>query len=146
MENHFKVIDANMTTAGDNALRGQSIDPLLSRNWMEATRMLAAALQATSREARLPPGFDIHVERFCETLEEMTGQAERLASRHDGLTLDLKNISGGLHEFRHFLEEMAVLEEKMRGIAAQGQTLVNRLTHVDSSDAGDGVDRAGAAS
>jgi HAMP domain-containing protein len=146
MENHFKVIDANMTTAGDNALRGQSIDPLLSRNWMEATRMLAAALQATSREARLPPDFDIHVERFCETLEEMTGQAERLASRHDGLTLDLKNISGGLHEFRHFLEEMAVLEEKMRGIAAQGQTLVNRLTHVDSSDAGDGVDRAGAAS
>jgi HAMP domain-containing protein len=146
MGSHFKVIDANMTAAGDNALRRQSIDPLLSRNWLDATRMLATMLQATSREARLPRDFDLHIERFCETLEEMVGQAERLASRHDELTLDLKNISGGLHEFRHFLEEMAVLEEKMRGIAAQGQTLVNRLTYVDSSDAGDGVECAGATS
>ena len=146
MESHFKEIDANMTAAGDSALRGQSIDPLLSRNWLDATRMLATTLQATSREGRLPRDFDLHIERFCQTLEEMAGQAERLASRHDGLTLDLKNISGGLHEFRHFLEEMAVLEEKMRGIAAQGQTLVNRLTYVDSSDAGNGVECAGATS
>jgi HAMP domain-containing protein len=146
MGHHFKEIDANMTAASDNALRGQCIDPLLSRRWLDATRMLATTFRKTSREGRLPPGYDLHVERFCETLEEMADQAERLASRYDRLTSDLKNISGGLHEFSHFLEEMAVLEEKMHGIAAQGQTLVNRLTYVDSSGAGAGAECAGAAS
>ena len=59
MGSHFKVIDANMTAAGDNALRGQSIDPLLSRNWLDATRMLATTLQATSHEGRMPRDFDL---------------------------------------------------------------------------------------
>ncbi len=140
MGHHFKKIDANMTVASDNALRGQSIDPLLSREWLDATRMLASSLRAISREGRLPRDFDLHIERFCETLEEMAGRAEHLASRHDGLTSNLRDISGGLHEFRHFLEEMAVLEEKMRGIAAQGQTLLHRLQYVEASDAGDGAE------
>ena len=143
MESHFKEIDVNMTVASENALRGQSIDPLLSRKWLDVTRMLATTLQVTSREGRLPRDFDLHVERFCETLEAMAEQAERLASRHDGLTSDLKNLSGGLHEFRYFLEEMAVLEEKMRGIASQGQTLLTRLTYVEANDAGEGVECAG---
>ena len=73
----------------------------------------------------------------------MAEQAERLASRHDGLISDLKNLSGGLHEFRYFLEEMAVLEEKMRGIVSQGQTLLTRLTYVEANDAGEGVECAG---
>ena len=146
MESHLKEVDSNMTVASDNALRGQSIDPLLSRKWLDATQMLATTLQVISHEGRLPRDFDLHVERFCETLEAIAEQVERLASRHDGLTSDLKNLSRGLHEFKYFLEEMAVLEEKMRGFASQGQTLLNRLTYVEAEDAGEGVECVGVTS
>ena len=146
MEHHFKKIDAGLTVASDNALRGQSIDPLLSREWLVSTRMLTCTLRTISREGRLPGDFDLHIEQFCETLEEMVGRAERLASRHDGLALDLRGISGSLQEFRHFLEEMAVLEEKMRGIAAQGQTLLHRLRYVEASDVENGAESLGVTS
>jgi hypothetical protein len=32
-----------------------------------------------------------------------------------------------LRDFSHWLEEMAVIEEKMQGISEQGQTLLGRL-------------------
>jgi HAMP domain-containing protein len=146
MGRQFKKIDASMTAASANALQGQSIDPLLSREWLDSTRMLACTLRETSRERQLSPDFNRHIERYCETLEEMVACAERLASRNDGITSELKGISGDLGEFRHFLAEMAVLEEKMRGIAAQGQTLLHRLTYVEESDAGDGVESLGVTS
>ena len=137
MEHQFKKISTRLLTANENALRGQSIDPLLSREWLDSTRMLATALQATGRGQQLPQEFALHFEPFCETLDQVVTRAEQLAAGHNALSGDLKSTSDSLHEFRHFLEEMAVLEEKMRGIAAQGQTLLHRLRMVDEDPEGD---------
>ena len=133
MGRQFKKISTNVMTANENALQGRSIDPLLSREWLDSTRMLASALQAIGRGQQHPSEFALHMEPFCEALDQLVTRAEHLAARQDGLSVDLKNMSDSLHEFRHFLEEMAVLEEKMRGIAAQGQTLLHRLRNVEES-------------
>ena len=142
----FKKISADVMTANENALRGQSIDPLLSREWLDSTRMLTSALQATGRGQQLPREFAPHMEPFCEALEQVVIRAEHLAARHDGVSIDLNDISNSLHEFRHFLDEMAVLEEKMRSIAAQGQTLLHRLKNIDDNPQRDAAPSAAATS
>jgi HAMP domain-containing protein len=139
MGDHFRRIDANVMAASENALLGQNVDPLLSREWLNSTRMLASVLKSMTREGRIHHDMDRHIDRFCETLEEMVTRVEHLSRRHEGLVTSLKEVSGELYEFRHFLEEMAVLEEKMRGITDQGQTLLQRLRNVEAIDDDDDV-------
>ncbi len=69
-------------------------------------------------------------ERYARVIGDVTDLTKTMLFRdYEALGNRVITLSSNLHEFSHFLEEMAILEEKMQGIAELGQAMLERLSH-----------------
>lgn len=85
--------------------------------------------------------------RLKQKLESTSREVREAAAALDAIresqaypaSESMVRLAGELDEFSHFMKEMAVVEEKMQGIAETGRTLVQRLSSGSRSDGRDGL-------
>ena len=111
------------TQAGERICHG----PLLTTEWAETVDLAFEALKTIGSDHSLAPVFAERCQMLSERLRSAVDEAQSIVTREAAMVSAADGLSGNLTAFRAAVAEMAVLEEKMSGIAEQGQTLVKRL-------------------
>lgn len=130
MDERVQRLDAGMTKLIRGAFEDQDRDPFLSEQWFQSIEMILSALELTFRDRGINPELEAKTQRVWEQFRDSARHVQDVQRRHDRMSSSLVDLSRDLQEFSHFMGEMAVLEEKMQGIAEMGQTLVQRLSRV----------------
>lgn len=85
------------------------------------------SLQSLVTEKKLAPALQNQLHRCIRELHAIIDKTDAVRSQRQQTGGQLVNLSRRLHECSHFIAEMAGLEEKMRDIAGEGQSLLGRL-------------------
>jgi len=118
-----------VTDLAKTTFRNQKNDPLLSEEWLHSVEALLAALQHAFQNHPELADLGSRTNKALLPLNQLSQRARGLFSDYEALGDRVITLSSNLHEFSHFLEEMAILEEKMQGIAELGQAMLERLRH-----------------
>lgn len=78
--------------------------------------------------SNMKPAVEKQVRVVIDDFRNVAVRASKIIDTGGQLIGVLADTSGQISDFSHFLEEMAVLEERMHGIAESGQLLIKRLT------------------
>jgi methyl-accepting chemotaxis protein len=127
-ERYARVI-GDVTALTRTTFRNQKNDPLLSEEWLHSVQALLAALQHAFQNHPELAELESRTNEVLLPLNQLSQRARRLFSNYEALGDRAITLSSNLHEFSHFLDEMAILEEKMQGIAELGQAMLERLRH-----------------
>ncbi len=127
MAHYFKTVDEKIGRVMKRAFEGRTDDPLLSEEWIESVDVTLSVLQALGTDDKLVHSQSEKIQRLLNRLKETVGRARNVSREFEAAGTALIDLSVHLHDFSHWLEEMAVIEEKMQGISEQGQTLLGRL-------------------
>lgn len=110
-----------------SAFSGARGEPVLSEEWLAAMRLALAALEQLTQVGLDDRRFAHREQEIAHQLSAVVARANALMAEYDRLTAELGELSSELDGFRDALGEMARLEERMRGVAELGRTLVGRL-------------------
>ncbi len=120
---------SDVTDLAKTTFRNQKSDPLLSEEWLHSVEALLAALQHAFENHPELAELESRTNQVLLPLNQLSQRARGLFSDYEALGDRVITLSSNLHEFSHFLEEMAILEEKMQGIAELGQAMLERMRH-----------------
>jgi hypothetical protein len=93
------------------------------------------ALRAAVPAGRMDPRLEARIDAATADLSEAAAGLADAGRAWAEMSHGAAALIGELKDFSHFLNEMGVLEEKMRGIAELGRTLVRRLHGSDPDGA-----------
>ncbi|MFQ6022261.1 MAG: HAMP domain-containing protein [Acidiferrobacterales bacterium] len=133
MADHFKSIDDKMTRVTRQAFEGRKGEPLLSTEWVESVDVTLSVMQALHTDGALTREQGEKIERLSKQLRETASRSQTVFRGFETVGTGLIDLSNSQRGFSHWLEEMAVIEEKMEGISEQGQTLLDRLKGSDTT-------------
>ncbi len=130
---HFDTIHDQTQRAVKLAFEEQKGRAVLSRETLEIVELVLSSLQLMDEHESVPAEYKARVrqimQRFSETLNLTQDPGNESTAE---VLLDL---SKNVHASSHFLESMALLEERMEVIAESGQTLLARLSGHDAAAA-----------
>lgn len=127
MAQHFRTVGERMSDVTRQAFEGQRGDPVLSEEWVESVDAVMSVVQALRKGGELTRKQDESIERVVSQLREFAHRAQTVLGRYENVGTGLIDLSGNIGDFSHWLEEMAIIEQRMQGISEQGQTLLERL-------------------
>jgi len=133
MVHYFKSVDEEVNRVTKRAFVARKEDPLLSAEWADSVDVVVSVLQTVQKEGGVTPALGEKLQRMSHQLRETVSRAQTLFQNFEAVGTGLIDLSGNLHDFSHWLEEMAIIEEKMQGISEQGQTLLERLRGSDET-------------
>ncbi len=100
---------------------------LLDLQWLETAESALRSLQQLAAPEALPAAESERLERLLGQFRELVAEAECTVARNREIGANLLDLNHELRASGETLQEMAVLEERMRSISSQGQTLLERL-------------------
>ena len=136
MGEHFTGVNSEMGEITKRAFSSRNEKLPLSAEWLGTVQALAAVIKQVGH-VQFPEGLN---NKLDQTWDELTARVERVKEmddRYDEVGIGLVGLITKLDASKHFMQEMAVLEQKMQAIAAQGQTLIGRLGHTGAASAND---------
>lgn len=101
--------------------------PRLTPQWLEAAETALQTLERLAHPGALPAEDAHRLERLLHQFRELVEDAASAVERNREIGAGLLEFSRELRASGEALQEMAVLEERMRSISRQGQTLLERL-------------------
>jgi len=111
-----------------------------------AATSLLAVVEALRGAEALPPDLAARLDQAAERLESQVTAARQAASTEEGGRERVAESLAGLHDdiaqMSHLVADMGLLEERMDGIAREGERLLRRLL---GESAGEGTTEAGPA-
>ncbi len=128
MAGHYRDVDSKALEIVTQTHYGVRIDPVLSEEWLSSVDGLLASLQKIERTEGVTTEQSQAIRKLIAPLKRLATGAGEAFDQQTRIGLDLTGLSIKVRDFSRWLEEMAVLEEKMRTISEQGQTLLQRLT------------------
>ncbi len=134
MGGHYRDVDSKTLEIVTRAHTGARINPVLSEEWLSSVEGLLVSLEKIEQTDGVTMEQSEAIRKLVSPLKYLAkgaGEAFELQTR---VGLDLTGLSTRVRDFSRWLEEMAVLEEKMRTISEQGQTLLQRLTEQKGDD------------
>jgi methyl-accepting chemotaxis protein len=99
----------------------------LPTEWVGALSLGLASLRSLSVEKGLPEALQQKLDHSSNDLNALIDQGRASPQQRQLTGKQLIELSHRFHEISHFISEMAVLDEKMREIAEEGQSLLGRL-------------------
>lgn len=100
---------------------------LLAPQWLDTAEGALRTLEELARPEALPPHQAERLEQLLQQFRDLVDEAERSVAHNREIGANLLEFSRELKASGDALKEMAVLEERMRSISSQGQTLLERL-------------------
>jgi len=102
----------------------------LPTEWVRALSLSLSSLQSLAEERNLSRELQKKLEHSTSELNAIAAHSSASSRQKKSTGKQLLDLSHKFQEFSHFISEMAVLDEKMREIAEEGQGLLNRLLKV----------------
>lgn len=100
---------------------------LLDAQWLDTAENALRSLEQLAAPEALPAAESERLERLLGQFRELVAEAQRTVARNREIGASLLELNRELRASGDALQEMAVLEERMRSISSQGQTLLERL-------------------
>ncbi len=134
MAGHYHDVDSRTLEIVTRAHTGARINPVLSEQWLSSVDGLLSSLEKIERTDGVTKEQSQAIRKLVGPLKHLARGAGEAFGLQTRVGLDLTGLSTRVRNFSRWLEEMAVLEEKMRTISDQGQTLLRRLTEQKGDD------------
>ncbi|HEY3326649.1 MAG TPA: methyl-accepting chemotaxis protein [Novimethylophilus sp.] len=125
MNSQFEKIHESTQLILHAALKEQKRQPGILSGSLDA---LVSALDILSGDAVIPEEARKKLHDLTDRFRDMIRKVESVSGDFPQSDDLLNGLSRDIHEFAHFLGEIALLEEKMQVVAESGQDLLCRLT------------------
>jgi methyl-accepting chemotaxis protein len=130
---YVESVDEQANRVTKQVFQARKEDPLLSAEWVDSVDVVVSVLQTVQKEGGITSTLGEKLQRMSHRLQQTVSRAQTLFQHFEAVGTGLIDLSGNLRDFSHWLEEMAIIEEKMQGISEQGQTLLERLRGPDET-------------
>jgi len=136
MGEHFAGVNVEMGEITKRAFSSVHEKSPLSTEWLGTLQALAAVIRQVG-DARFPAELNEKLDQTWHALTVCVERAEQMDDRHSQVGNGLVELARKLDTSKHFMQEMAMLEQRMQTIATQGQTLIGRLRPAGVASAND---------